>query len=85
MWAQLSPTHMAGPLRTHLSDSIVWMSMLLWARMSLSQHPRVMSETSSMLCAHTTQPWGGPDTSSEAALVFSFPSALLKRSIESSF
>ncbi len=41
-----------GPLRTHLLDSIVWMFMLLRARTSLSRHPRVMSETSSMF-VHT--------------------------------
>ncbi|KAI2654727.1 hypothetical protein H4Q32_011510 [Labeo rohita] len=33
---------------SHLSDSTVWISMLLRARTSLSQHPRVMSETYSM-------------------------------------
>ncbi len=70
LWQEVSPCskcvmRQAGPFRTHLSDSIVWMSMLLRARVSLSQHPRVMSETSSMLVrAHT---------SSAAALVFSFP------------
>ncbi len=64
-----------GPLRTHLLDSIVWMFMLLRARTSLNRHPRVMSETSSMF-VHTLHNVGGPDTSSAAALVFSFPIAL---------
>ncbi len=74
----------AGPLRTQVSGSIVWMSMPLRAHMSLSQHPIVMSETSSMF-VHTLHNPGGPDTSSAPALVFSFPYALLKRSIECSF
>ncbi len=62
LWQEVSPCNMcvmrqAGPLRTHLLDSIVWMSMLLRACMSLSQHPIGMSETFLCLCTHTTQPW----------------------------
>ncbi len=63
----------AGPPRTHLSDSIVWMPMLLRAHMSLSQHPRAMCETSSMFVHTHYTTLRGPDTSSAAALVFSFP------------
>ncbi len=48
-----------GRLRTHLLYSIVWMFMLLRARTSLSRHPRVMSETSSMF-VHTLHNVGGP-------------------------
>ncbi len=53
LWQEVPPCskfvmRQVGPLRTHLLDSIVWMSMLLRAHMSLSRHPRVMSETFSV-------------------------------------
>ncbi len=47
--------------------------MVLWANMSLSQHPKVMSDTSSMCVRTHYTALSGPETSTAAALVFSFP------------
>ncbi len=53
--------------------------------MFLSQYPRVMFEATSMFVHTHYITLRGPDTSSVAVLVFSFPLVLLKLSIESSF